>query len=574
VPLLAAPFWLVPVGSKRKSGIMPFKVGNDQFQGWYAKNLAYYWVINDYADATFYCDVMTKKGIQPRLEAVYVVNPYARGSLQGSYIREWDTRLQRYVLNASHQSEFLFGSSLSAMADLQSDASYAPEYAEEQFTWLKPDIRSSAELARSIFRSGSVSAQVLTQTEFTQHRRHSYLPRASLRFGSLRLPLGWTASPTLAYENLLWVYSDSLSTDTSRTSSQQAGANLSLSSPQYSFGPAGDFSITSAFGLSDVRSRTNGIAAPVSHPLTTSLGVQLAQKPGGLINLYEDVSFNRSDNLSDSNTPAPVYQASLSGNMSLYKVFGVEALGMHGVLHTVRPGFSLSYEPRVESAGFFGRVSGLTPEAAAAGFNVLNGFEAKVGEEQAKFNLGSLNLSSSYDLVAKHLAPLTANLGIEPLQSLENLHLRLDGQAGFDFDSLKLRQDYGLTTTLGWNQRFLLGRAPEPDSSEDSAAAPRPAIDVRLNANHSFSKTTNMVTGSFSLAVPGWNLTLANFGYNFRNHQLTDYGLEVVKDLHCWEALVTLNRLGARWNYNFEVRIKKLPDVKFGKSTFRPFLPE
>ncbi|MEO0082707.1 MAG: putative LPS assembly protein LptD, partial [candidate division WOR-3 bacterium] len=49
-PILAAPFWLVPVASKRKSGIMPFKVGNAKGQGWYAKNLAYYWVVNDYSD--------------------------------------------------------------------------------------------------------------------------------------------------------------------------------------------------------------------------------------------------------------------------------------------------------------------------------------------------------------------------------------------------------------------------------------------------------------------------------------------------------------------------------------------
>ncbi len=575
VPLLAAPFWLVPVASRRKSGLMSFKVGNEQTQGWYAKNLAYYWVINDYADATFYCDVMSKKGIQPRLEAVYIVNPYARGSLQGSYIKEWDTGAQRYVLNASHTSKFFFGTNLSAMADLQSDASYAPEYGEETFDWLKPDIRSSAELTRGLFRAGSISALVSTRTEFSQHRRSAYLPRASLRFGTLRLPLRWNAAPSLSYENSLWTYSDSLDVDTSHTSRQQAGANLSLSSPQYSLGPAGDLSASAGLGLSDTRSRTDGVAAPVSDPLTTSLGTQLAQKVAGAVNLYEDLSFNRSDDLVDSVAAPPAYRAALSASMSLFKVIGIEAAGMHGVLHTARPGIGLGYQPKVESAGFFGRVRGLTPQVADVTFGLQNGFEAKVGAERTKFDLGRFDLSSSYDLVARHLAPLRANLGVQPLQALKNLNLRLDGSAGFDFDSLRLRDDYGLTTTLGWNQRFPLGRAPAPaDSGSDSVVDARPAIDVRLSANHNLTKQNNMITGSCVLAVPGWNLTVSNFGYNFANRQITDYSLSLLKDLHCWEALVTFNRLGTRWKYDFEVRIKKLPDVKFGKSTFRPFLPE
>ena len=66
---------------------MPFKVGNSQTEGLYAKNLAYYLVINDYSDMTFYADVMTKRGIQGRAEAVYVVTPFAQGNINGSYIQ-------------------------------------------------------------------------------------------------------------------------------------------------------------------------------------------------------------------------------------------------------------------------------------------------------------------------------------------------------------------------------------------------------------------------------------------------------------------------------------------------------
>ena len=121
-PLLAAPFWMVPVASKRKSGLLTFKVGNSSTEGFYSKNIGYYWVINDYSDMTFYADVMTKRGLQSRVEAVYVVTPYATGNINGSYIREWDTQRRRYSVSATHRSErFLLGSELDAKLDLTSD---------------------------------------------------------------------------------------------------------------------------------------------------------------------------------------------------------------------------------------------------------------------------------------------------------------------------------------------------------------------------------------------------------------------------------------------------------------------
>ena len=131
-PLLAAPFWMVPVSSNRKSGLMPFKVGNSSTEGLYAKNMAYYWVINGYSDMTFYADMMTKKGVQGRVEGVYIVNPFASGNFNGAYIREIDTRKPRYSITGQHQSRFLFGSELSAKADFTSDVYYVPDYSEEE----------------------------------------------------------------------------------------------------------------------------------------------------------------------------------------------------------------------------------------------------------------------------------------------------------------------------------------------------------------------------------------------------------------------------------------------------------
>ncbi|MCX7837699.1 MAG: putative LPS assembly protein LptD, partial [candidate division WOR-3 bacterium] len=55
-PFVAAPFWFFPIGEKRKSGLLPFRAGRSKEEGFYFKRVAYYLVINDHSDLTFYLD--------------------------------------------------------------------------------------------------------------------------------------------------------------------------------------------------------------------------------------------------------------------------------------------------------------------------------------------------------------------------------------------------------------------------------------------------------------------------------------------------------------------------------------
>ncbi|MBM3314530.1 LPS-assembly protein LptD, partial [candidate division WOR-3 bacterium] len=235
VPVLAAPFWLVPVASKRKSGLMAFKVGNSTDQGYYAKDVSYYWVINDYSDATFYLDIMTRKGIQLRGEGVYIVKPFARGSVQGSYIREWDTRRLRYGFNAAHSSRFFFDTELDAQADFLSDTSYAPDYGEEPLTWLKQDLLSYASLSRRFRGVGRASARVESRSDLIRHTRDLHLPVASFAFSPLRLGGDWDATPSLSFSRRL-SSADSAGIDTARTERRSGSAGFGLTGPDWGLG--------------------------------------------------------------------------------------------------------------------------------------------------------------------------------------------------------------------------------------------------------------------------------------------------------------------------------------------------
>ncbi|UCG42262.1 MAG: LPS-assembly protein LptD [candidate division WOR-3 bacterium] len=574
-PVLAAPFWLVPVASERKSGLLPFKVGNSSLQGWYAKNIAYYWVINDYADATFTLDVMTRKGIQPRFEGIYKVLPFADGRVDASYVQEWDTGRRRYNVAGRHESErFFLGTRFDAEADFVSDASYTGEYAEDDIQWIKRETQSHAQIRREIGRVGSFSAVASRTEDFQHHINYMTLPSVNLSLRSWKLPFSWTASPGLSFSNLVQTYTDSAAQDTASAEFLRGRAGLGLGSPEYSLGPAGGLTVSHSIAISESRSYYNDSLTTRTTPLTNAFSLQARQKPLGLLNTDQRVSVGQTNQLYGGKDASTRYNASAGADMTLYRVFGLEAFGFHGLLHTTRPGLSLEYRPEVTPRAFIGTPVLLSPEYASLSMTLSNGFEAKAGSLRTKHDIGRLDLGTAYDLTADslNLSPLSARARLNPLPGLGKLRLSVDADASFDFYETRIRDDWGVNTSLSWEQRFW--QAPIRDSARDQTRHPiQRDLKFEVGLGHTFSKSANMVRASAALYVPGWKLTLSSLGYNFKTKDLTNYNITIWRDLHCWEAIVSFDRLGETWKYDFEVRIRKLTDIKFGKGTVRSFLP-
>jgi len=577
-PVLAAPFWMVPVASKRRSGLLPFKIGNSQTEGLYSKNLAYYWVINDYSDVTLYADVMTKKGLQGRIEGVYIVDPFAQGNINGSYINEWDTRRRRYSVSAVHRSErFLFDSELDGKLDLMSDATYVPDYSEDQLEWLKPDIFSYGQISRSLRRVGSITVLAQQKTEFARHTRWADLPSVRLSVAQRPLFAGWNLSPSASF---LHHTADTLDTTNTlvlaRTRDLLGRTAVGISSPAYTIGSLGSATISERLTFSEGRSYHNGDLDESPRSLSSGLAANMDQRFLGTFGLTEAIALNQSDNLRDTVPVDVAYVGSVTSRAVFYRVFSVTAFGMHGLLHTATPTAGLAYEPKVDSGPLFGRPHLLDPQVARVNLGFGNSFQAKVDTAGTKRDLGSVNFSSSYDLKndsshsspLKRLSPLLGTVSIDPLQG-SNLNLSIDASAGFDFGSLDLSKNYSIATTFNLNRIGF-----------DSTRAER---GFQFGFSHTFRQTptsdtsvqtAHMVTGTAAIAIPGWKLSLTDFGYNFTQKQVTNYGLLLTKDLHCWEAFAKLQKLGTRWSYDFEVRIKKLPALKIGKGTFGSLLPK
>ncbi|MGQ9677729.1 MAG: LPS-assembly protein LptD [bacterium] len=569
IPVLAAPFWLVPVSSKRKSGLMPFKVGNSRNQGYYAKGISYYWVINDYADATFLLDLMTKKGVQFRTEAVYIVNPYARGSIQGSYIREvWSTLTPgrpRYSLNFSGTGNIPPTTDFTIQTELISDTAYAPDYAEDRLDWLKQEVYSYATLRHRFPALGRLSVRGERHTYYMRHYQYTYLPAVSFAFNTRTLPGKWDFTPALSFSRRFEQF-DSSSVDTLSQQRLTPGLSFNLTSPDYLFGK---LDISDQLSISDFQRRSKNLPQSSSRNLNREFSITTAQKILGIFNTSEGISINQRDNLLDTLPLEPRYTLYLISSFSLFKVFSVPAKTIHGILHTATPTLQLDYEPRVTPKGLLGKIELTRPENAVLFLGINNGFQAKIGSSKQKIDFGTAKISTSFNLINHRLMPFVGNLSIRPLAlfpivdsgSVRNrVDLVLDGNISFKPDSMRFGQDFATITTFFWSHTVA-----------DTVHQQEKGWELRLN--HTMGKDLQMITGSVSFSYAGWRIGITSLGYNIPRRQLTDYSLNLWRDLHCWEAIATLSGLGKQWRYDFEVRIKKLPDVRFGKSTFRNFLP-
>jgi hypothetical protein len=278
----------------------------------------------------------------------------------------------------------------------------------------------------------------------------------------------------------------------------------------------------------------------------------------GFLNLSEGFNVGQNVYFAESTYARASYGLHAASNLSLCRIFGLEAFGAHGLLHKVTPALNYSYTPRTRSAGFFGRPRFDTlPVASQLGVNLANDFQVKVGPELTKRDLGNLNLSSSFDFNTDSLSPIAANLDLNLIE-LQRAGFDLSGNTSFDPYAQHFG-DYSVNSRLSYG--FTL---------RDSIRKLEQNFSIALS--HYLSKQQNMLAAELRLEPKGWKIGVTG-GWNIKDRRITDYTIDVVKDLHCWELVANLSRLGSRWTYDFKLRIKAIPDVQIGKGLFGSLLP-
>jgi len=607
IPVLAAPFWYLPIGSDRKSGLMPFKFGHSDEDGWFAKMLRYYWVTNDYSDALFSLDIMTNKGFRPGGYFNWRYGPrgaeYASGSFNLNYINEIDTRKQRWTLGLNNTSYIPDGTRITADINFQSDQRYILDYIENEDSLtelldLTQTTRSDVSVSRQIFgRLTSISAS--RTDDLTTGSYTMTLPTFNFSWPTLTLWDFFTVnfssfSVSNRYDHnvtqIVDTLGDTLETiQDTRTTSFRQPLSLSWS---YTFFSAYRFSQNWGAGQNLTWTQDTLIRG-ASYSLTNSIGTDI------------------------------------------YRIFGINILGMNGVLHTVSP--SISYTTTPATATIHPWLVYPRFDTTLAGhrvnLDVVQTFQAKfrAPRDTTKFrkqNMLNLTTGIGYNLLTDSLTPVNAsielphglpvyaNISMDYYLYTDSFSIRTNASASLDkllFPLFGLRERGVVEEdTIPWDSLGIergdtaafdsIVRLQPPDSmviSEDSLYRPYEEKEtflerfsksklslenswgIRSDSLGGVGKSDHMVSARTQLFLPfeiELNLNVAtNLSKPKERWQdyIASYNLSLVKGLHCWEAVFEVTPKDAfGWGldnleWNLYVRIKELPDIQFGKGMLR-----
>ncbi|MGE3063238.1 MAG: LPS-assembly protein LptD [bacterium] len=214
VPVMAVPFFVLPVATTRKSGFLMPKAGYSASDGKYLKDISYFYATNDFSDMTFSVDLYELRGIAGRYELNVLVSPLLSLALNGEYISELTGR-KRWSINGSYTHMLPSDISLKSRWDVISDISTVTDYTDTTAVVLKRNAESFLSLSKD-FTSYSLIASISRNEDFSDNSVRMKLPSYSgytrkVNFAKIKniIPGGINYSHSHSFDNSY--YSDSIS---------------------------------------------------------------------------------------------------------------------------------------------------------------------------------------------------------------------------------------------------------------------------------------------------------------------------------------------------------------------------
>jgi hypothetical protein len=72
--------------------------------------------------------------------------------------------------------------------------------------------------------------------------------------------------------------------------------------------------------------------------------------------------------------------------------------------------------------------------------------------------------------------------------------------------------------------------------------------------------------------TPKWKVGLSTH-YDFERGRVTNSRINLTRDLHCWNLIMSVNTFGDDWNYSISLRLKDIPDLKLARETLGGLMP-
>ncbi len=560
VPVLAIPFWFFPLRRDRHSGFMVPRFGSSAYEGVFAKNIAYYQVISDQADAMVAVDMLEKVGWRGNLEARYIRPGKISSNLNFSYLEDKAPLRKRWTLNGLYQHTLGRRTSISGAGNFVSDKSYSRDFSESLEERLDRNLHSYFSF------------------------NHSW-SRASMR------------AALDHYDNL----------DLQTTSSRLPEVSFSLYQKEL------------IPGILNLSGNSLALVQRNSDSLSVSLreGWDNRAELGSNIKLLRWISLNPRltlrgtwfdrDVFGRPNAWRWLYSGGLSATTTLYGILPLKIGPLHGFRHVLQPSLSYSYAPEINQSRFqnFGSIGGMYRQSSMS-LSLNNSFQTRYpkGKETVKLDLASASLGANYNYLStdKKWSSISFNSSLLPgnryfdcrLSSYYDPYLRRS-----DNTSLYLGLRFS-GTWLGKKEIVpdSVGRDTSVVSPQDEASIDLPdslltaSIDTlkadslkadSLTIREAPPKAKNGLPWSFNLGydqnwsryydnanlqgtlnfdiTKNWKVSYGKY-YNFKAGEMVSESYSIYRDLHCWEARFSSTRSGVYWSYEFRINLKAIPELK------------
>ncbi|MCD4650850.1 MAG: hypothetical protein K8S56_03580 [Candidatus Cloacimonetes bacterium] len=589
-PIFFLPYGTISIKRGRHSGLLIPTPGWNKVDGKFIRNLAYFQIFSEYADATASFDYMERTGWESRFETLYKKRYefdgrlYARLQKRTVSIKsteyEWLLQ-QRHHHNIGYKQTFDMNLEFRTKKIWETDVDEDKRLNESissGMVWKRPLF------SRSLHVSGDYNQDLLNDT------RDITLP--SVSFSLLSKP----------------VYELFVSEEDAEADNENWYKDLSFS---YSFKAAHNGSIndpdpTAAEIFWKTKKDSTGYYiiqhnAGIKHVMRLTY----SYKVFGWLNLVQSISGNEvwfdRDKNNNKWVRAADYRTSSSSSFTMYGLRKFDNFYLSAVRHLFTPGVSFSYHPDFSENADYYSFSGISVNSGkkirSLRFSLENKWQIKIAGKDDKadkkindFFTTSSGFSFNYEDKGKRFSTISHSLSFRPAKytnpwfglNYSNSASMTQDAYNFDITNWRLSTRFGVNGDAVYTDyfplppnRFETNKFYIEDEEED-VESPIATIEQleemesdteswSLTSTHAITKdeltndTTSNLRNSATLQVTkNWKVTYSNY-LDLEEGEIRSHTLSILRNLQCWDIRFSWNKSNDFWDYRFTIENIKLP---------------
>lgn len=613
VPVAVLPMLVSPLKSGRRSGLLTPKFGGDQVQGFYLRNLGFYYAPNDYWDAQLYGDIVEGSEAQfekssstglVRYNKRYVLD----GNVKAITYFENQTPASDYDISFSHNQNLTPDRrrTLSGSGSFVSKRNLRQTNGLDEETLLNQQANAEMTYAQKIGNNKSLTVKTRQDYNLSTGDLKRQIPDVQFRTSGPMF-LSDSEDDSAPAESYLdpfnYSYNNHVNVYTARSYDSTALQDTTATYVGYT----DNLELAYAGTLFDV------------FTVTPAINLNGNWTGRTWVNPYDSLALRKSRNALNPATDEYGHyflhhDYSITTATKLYGIWLPELGRFSGVRHVLSPQISYTYAPEIDTNYHFAPhpLLSQTPyqqEQKTIGLKLGNDFDIKYlrsasrplqrsgamdrrlapdstdEEEDITQNLRLLTTSHStqYNFAADsfHWAPIASTFGLQLFENyIFTVQTRHDFYHRFEDNPKEVQEPqltfwaYDLSRSFQWNGEFNAGL---PSKRGKYAQKPWSAgfdyrysfSSTRVSKNIFQEKITHSTSISASLSpTRNWTMNY-NTQYDYNEGRFAKHKFDFSRDLHCWKMDFSWTPVGPAAGWAFSIYVIDLPDIKLNAASTR-----